>query len=144
LKRIVALFALAVGIVMVASACGSGDHADSSDSMHHESDSMHNENEMADRAVVADAPEVAVRAASLTFAPQRIQLRAGHDTTIVLTAADVEHDFMVAGVGHVVHASKGTTEKGGLRINRPGTYRFWCSVRGHREAGMTGTITVTA
>jgi uncharacterized cupredoxin-like copper-binding protein len=28
-------------------------------------------------------------------------------------------------------------------INLPaGTYQFWCTVPGHRDAGMTGTLTV--
>ncbi|MGH2349426.1 MAG: cupredoxin domain-containing protein [bacterium] len=26
--------------------------------------------------------------------------------------------------------------------NSPGTFEFWCGVPGHREAGMTGTLTV--
>ena len=46
-------------------------------------------------------------------------------------------------VGHVVHAKAGKTAMGGLRIDEPGTYRFWCTEKGHKKAGMTGTITVT-
>jgi uncharacterized cupredoxin-like copper-binding protein len=35
----------------------------------------------------------------------------------------------------------GTTAKLSLNL-KPGTYKFYCSVPGHRMAGMEGTITV--
>jgi plastocyanin len=92
--------------------------------------------------VVAGAPRIKVKAASFKFAPKQITLQAGEDVTIVLTSKDVFHDFMVQGLGHVVGAKKGKTAKGGLMIDTPGTYKFWCSVSGHRGAGMKGTIVV--
>ena len=36
----------------------------------------------------------------------------------------------------------GKTKRGGLRIDEPGTYQSWCSITGHRAAGMKGTIVV--
>jgi uncharacterized cupredoxin-like copper-binding protein len=63
--------------------------------------------------------------------------------TIALTASDVAHDVYVKRIGHVVHAKAGKTAKGGLRIKKAGTYKFWCTIQGHRQAGMAGTITVT-
>jgi plastocyanin len=96
------------------------------------------------RAVVPGAREIPVVADSLTFAPQKIDLRAGEDVTIVLISKDLAHDFVVEDVGHIVHAGRGKTRRGGLTIDEPGKYDFWCSVDGHREGGMTGTITVTA
>ena len=96
------------------------------------------------RKVVPGARKIAVTADDFAFAPDAITMQAGEDVTIVLTAEDIQHDFSVKGVGHVVHAKKGKTAQGGLRITKPGTYKFWCTVRGHRQAGMTGTITVTS
>ena len=29
-------------------------------------------------------------------------------------------------------------------IDKPGTYKFWCTITGHKAGGMVGTITVTA
>jgi plastocyanin len=96
------------------------------------------------RAVVPGAREIPVTADALTFAPQKIDLRAGEDVTIVLTSKDLAHDLEVEDIGHIVHAGRGRTQRGGLKIDEPGTYDFWCTVDGHREGGMTGTITVTA
>ena len=91
---------------------------------------------------VAGAREVAITGGEFMFAPMTISATAGEDITIVLTADDIAHDLYVEGVGHVVHAKAGKTAMGGLRIEEPGTYEFWCTVNGHKKAGMTGTITV--
>ena len=61
----------------------------------------------------------------------------------MLTSSDIAHDFMVKGVGHVVSAKRNKTAEGGLRIDEPGTYKFWCAEPDHRKSGMTGTIVVT-
>jgi heme/copper-type cytochrome/quinol oxidase subunit 2 len=77
------------------------------------------------------------------FTPKNLAVNAGEDVTIRLSADDIAHDFFVKGVGHVVHANAGQTARGGLRIDEPGTYKFWCTVANHKKAGMTGRITVT-
>lgn len=88
------------------------------------------------RRIVVDATS------SFRFAPRSIDLEAGEDVAIVLKSEETFHDFVVKGVGHVVGAKAGKTARGGLRIDQPGTYKYWCSVPGHRSAGMKGTITV--
>ena len=95
------------------------------------------------RAVVPGARLIKVNATSYSFQPGRITIHAGEDVAIALHSDDTFHDFVVDRVvGHVVGADGGSTAKGGLRINRPGTYTFYCSVPGHRSAGMEGTIVV--
>ena len=88
------------------------------------------------------ARKIKVAGTAFKFAPKQITIQAGEDVAIVLSSKDVFHDFMVQGVGHVVGAKKGRTRSGGLMIDEPGTYKFWCSISGHRSAGMKGTIVV--
>jgi plastocyanin len=96
------------------------------------------------RAAVEGAREVALVARDLRFEPDAIEVEAGEDVAIVLTAEDVEHDFVVDEADVHVGAEAGETATGGLRIDEPGTYTAYCSVAGHRSAGMEATVTVTA
>jgi plastocyanin len=79
---------------------------------------------------------------SFAFLPDTITIRAGERVTIVYHSLDGFHDLVVKGVGRVVKANGGQTRRGKLMIPKPGTYKFWCSVRGHRSAGMVGKIVV--
>ena len=92
--------------------------------------------------VVDSAREIEVTASSFAFDPDSITVGAGEDVTIVLTAEDVLHDFTVGDADGHVAADAGDTASGGIRIDEPGTYTFYCSVSGHREAGMEGILVV--
>lgn len=106
----------------------------------HSMGSMHSSSDNAP--VVKGAREIAVRAKSFEFTPKRLAVSAGEEVTIELTSTDIEHDVTVEGVGHVVHAGGSQTERGGLKIEKAGSYTFYCSISGHRAAGMEGTIVV--
>jgi uncharacterized cupredoxin-like copper-binding protein len=54
-----------------------------------------------------------------------------------------DHDDHAAGGDlHVAHADPGMTVTSMFMINEPGTYTVFCTVPGHREAGMEATLTV--
>ena len=55
----------------------------------------------------------------------------------------VFHDWVVEGVANVdAGARPGQTQRIRFRSIEPGTYRILCTVPGHAEAGMTGTLVV--
>ena len=93
--------------------------------------------------IVPGAPVIAVGSKAYSFTPKVIQVAAGADVTLTLTTSDLPHDITVAGVGHIVHAKGTKAARGGLKIMKPGTYVFYCSVQGHRAQGMTGKIIVS-
>ena len=108
--------------------------------------SMSGSKEAANAPVIKGAREIRLDGTSFDFNQKTINLAANENVTIVFTATDAEHDVTLeraAGVGHIVHAQKGMTARGGLKISAPGAYNFYCSVSGHRKAGMTGQLIVT-
>lgn len=94
--------------------------------------------------VAEGARRVEVEATSFEFDPDEITVTAGEDIAIALTAEDVLHDFTIDELDAHVSADEGETAEGGLRAGEPGRYTYYCSVAGHREAGMEGTLIVDA
>lgn len=97
----------------------------------------------ASSAVIPGAREMQVRATSFAFDPDALEFAVGEDVTIVLSSDDVFHDFEIEGVDGHVGAGAGRSRRGGFRIDEPGTYRFFCTVSGHRKAGMEGVVVVS-
>jgi plastocyanin len=88
-------------------------------------------------------PEVRVVMTEFTFSPQRIEIPAGRKVEFKLTNnGRIEHDITAEGIGfhaHVMSAERLAFDSGPFT---PGEYDFFCSVVGHREAGMVGKIVV--
>lgn len=132
----VASLALAAGLL---AACGGDDASDTSPS------STESGGHQPASPVAEGARHVEVRATPFAFAPAEITATAGEDLAIVLTAKDgAEHDFTVDELDTHVAAKPGETAIGGLRADEPGRYTFYCSVPGHRQAGMEGVLVVEA
>jgi plastocyanin len=81
----------------------------------------------------------------LSFDTKQLSAKAGTVTITLTNKSPVEHNVAVAQGSAVL----GTTPTflGGSRtltLNlKPGTYTFYCSVPGHRQAGMEGTLAVS-
>lgn len=86
---------------------------------------------------------VTIEASDLAFDPEQVSAAAGEIEVELNNVGAVEHDFVVeeAGDTEVVRADPGETATGSIELEA-GTYTFYCSVPGHREAGMEGTLEV--
>ena len=94
---------------------------------------------------VADgARRIQVAARSFEFDPEEITVSVGEDIAIVLTSEDLLHDFTIDELDAHVAADADETNEGGLRAEEPGRYTFYCTVAGHRDAGMEGTLIAEA
>jgi cytochrome c oxidase subunit 2 len=147
MRRSTARFlAVAATAAFVLAACGDSDEStDTAGAEATESDPGHDDGGHDENSTVADgAREIEVTASSFEFDPEEITVTAGEDVAILLTSADLLHDFTVEGLDAHVVADADETVEGGLRADEPGEYTYYCSVAGHREAGMEGTLIVDA
>lgn len=135
-----------VAVALALAGCGSddssagGSHTESSASAAGSAGGEHAHGEAGD--VAADARRIEMTAGSFEFNPAEIRVEAGEDIAIVLTSSDVLHDFIIDDLDAHVAADRGKTVEGGFRADAPGTYTYYCSVPGHRSAGMEGTLVV--
>jgi nitrite reductase (NO-forming) len=89
------------------------------------------------------ATSVAVTAAEFSFSPRSIQVPAGRKVTLTLQNAGViEHDLTVPSAGFSLLAKAGQSASGEFTFDKPGSFEFICSIPGHKDAGMKGTLTV--
>ena len=90
----------------------------------------------------ADATVVDVDASNFEFGPGTIKVDATEEVALTLHSKDGPHDFAVDGLGLVADVGGGRTDTQRLRIDTPGRYTFFCTLPGHRDGGMEGTIVV--
>jgi plastocyanin len=80
----------------------------------------------------------------LRFDRRSLEARAGQVTLVMDNPSSVPHNVSIEGRG--VDEEGETVDEGGrstVRAElRPGKYDFYCSVPGHRQGGMEGTLTV--
>lgn len=83
---------------------------------------------------------------ALAFDPEQFTVPTGEEVTVDLTSGGVEHDFVIEDLGgedvSVAHADANETATGTFTADSTGTYTVFCSVPGHREAGMEATLEV--
>jgi plastocyanin len=84
-------------------------------------------------------------AGQLAFDTKQLSAKAGKVTIDFSNASPVEHDVAVAQGTSVVGQTPVFTggSKSVTLTLKPGTYTFYCTVPGHRQAGMEGTLTVS-
>lgn len=80
----------------------------------------------------------------LKFDKRSLEANAGEVEIMMDNPSSLSHNVSIEGDG--VHEEGKTVGEGGTSIVRaklrPGRYTFYCSVPGHRQGGMQGTLTV--
>jgi plastocyanin len=81
----------------------------------------------------------------LAFEEKSATAKAGKDTIDFTNSSAVPHNVAIEDEnGKVIAETETLAEGSGSAVAdlKPGTYTFFCSIPGHREAGMEGTLTV--
>jgi len=81
----------------------------------------------------------------LKYDKKALSAKAGKVTIAFTNASQVGHDVTIAkGPTKLAGTNVITNSKASVSVSlKPGAYVFYCSVPGHRQAGMQGSLTVT-
>lgn len=100
---------------------------------------------MSPAAASGGAVKIAADPSQLAFTKTEITAPAGDDTISFDNPSSTDHNVQIEDADGNVIAGTDTISAGKTSTTadlKPGTYTFYCSIPGHREAGMEGTITV--
>jgi nitrite reductase (NO-forming) len=85
---------------------------------------------------------VTFTASEFKFTPSSTQVPVGQKVSITLNNTGVvEHDVTIQDTPFSLTAKPGQQATADFTFDKPGTYTFICSIAGHKEAGMKGTLT---
>jgi uncharacterized cupredoxin-like copper-binding protein len=89
------------------------------------------------------ATTVTVEETEFAFVPKDMTARAGQVTFEIKNVGAVEHNFIIVGTNVQVEGIQPDQSKSVSVTLKAGTYAVECTIPGHKEAGMVGTLTVT-
>lgn len=91
----------------------------------------------------AGGEEISVTAVDIAFEEEELTIPADTDVTVTVTNNGfLQHDWVVEDTDIASPMLNGG-DSAEVVVNLPaGTYTYYCSVAGHREAGMQGSLTV--
>ena len=93
--------------------------------------------------VAEGARTVEIEAGDLWFEPDSVEVTAGEAVNLrLVNEGEAFHDLTVPAADVVLGAEPGEQAVGAIELADPGRYEFYCSVPGHAQAGMRGTIVV--
>jgi plastocyanin len=160
MKKLIALFALMLAAVALV-ACGGGSStndetgavAGAAQEAEEKAEEAGEEaegkaEEVEKEAEGASGGSIAVEAdpsGNLAFTSEKITAEAGNDTIDFTNESPVPHDVVIEDENGKELGGTEVTSEGSETAEvelKPGTYTFFCSVPGHRQAGMEGTLTI--
>lgn len=93
----------------------------------------------------ASALDIETASSGLAYSSKTATAKAGKVTVDFTNGQAIPHDVAIESAEGEVIGQTETTAEGSDTTEvelEPGTYKFFCTVPGHREAGMEGTLTV--
>jgi plastocyanin len=147
MKKAVALFALMLAAVALV-ACGGSSDSSSSESTAPETTSGKEAEKSEGGGPSSGSSALQVEAdpnGALAYTTKSATAKAGKVTVDFSNESPVPHDVAIEdesgetiGQTELISQGEDSTE---VEL-KPGTYKYYCTVPGHREAGMEGTLTV--
>lgn len=117
---------------------------ESSDSNPHHHQSLTSKIGISDQFQEANTPSLNITASEFDLSPNTLKIDAGGPFTITFqNKGKTEHDVEIVGTDIHLHALPGQTDSTTASIPESGVYRMICTIPGHQEMGMYGTVTVT-
>lgn len=148
MKKLVPLFALLLAAMALA-ACGGGSDTTGEETAAAPETTQETESEKeAEGGSAGSAATVDFEAdpsGSLAYTTDKATAKAGKVTVNFTNSSPVPHDVAIEDSGGETIAETEVLAEGSDSTTaelEPGEYTFYCSVPGHRQAGMEGTLTV--
>ncbi len=139
-KKKIFLFSLVLGLVFVVGCAQSGRPVVT------EPTPLAPEPEIAEVPKEVSEPEVKeirVRGGEFRFNPTSITVNKGDRVKIIFeNVGTIVHDLNIDGYGRTEIISAGSTDTIEFVAGKAGIVDMWCSVAGHKEAGMEGSFVV--
>jgi uncharacterized cupredoxin-like copper-binding protein len=87
------------------------------------------------------SPNLEVHATEMKYQPDAIAVKAGNVEVVLRNDGTVLHDLRIEDQPFILEAPAGQTATSQITLEA-GRYQIFCSIPGHREAGMTGVLEV--
>jgi len=123
-----------VAAVLLASGCGGGSQ--------HEGSTMSSRATKSTTSTSAAGEVISLTGTEYSFAPASMTAKAGRTTIRFTNKGAMEHDFTIDTLGVHLTAQPGKSAEATV-VLKPGTYPSHCTVPGHSQSGMHGTLTVS-
>lgn len=94
------------------------------------------------RSTAAAGDVLNVEGTEYSYTPSALKAPAGQATIRFTNRGAVEHDFLIDAFNVHLIAKPGKTAEVTVTLT-PGTFTTYCSIPGHRQNGMEGTLTVS-
>jgi plastocyanin len=163
MKKLIALFVLALAAVVLV-ACGGGSSSteetgavagaaqeaeekaeEAGEGAEEKAEEVEKEAEGGSAGSAASLDFEADPSGNLAFTEDKATAKAGEVTVNFTNSSPVPHDVVIEDESGKEIGGTEVTSEGSESTEvelKPGSYTFFCSVPGHREAGMEGTLTV--